>query len=205
MMNCTDATVSSPTAEQIDRGRSPHSEFLMTQDLSGENPYSARETQPQGSESSQPEPVGGDNMAGLGARFFAHMVDMLLYLAGPVASVAAGLSMSGKNKAEEANVIAMTIVLGGIALALVVIVINVVLLTVSGQSIGKRLLGIRIVRMDGSRASFGRIFFLRFFLVYVIMGSVAWGLVQLVDALLIFRDSRRTLHDEIADTHVVEV
>ena len=177
----------------------------MTQDLSGEHPYSARETKAPKSTPSQPEPVDENNMAGLGARLAAHMLDMLFYWVGPVVSIIGAISMAGKNKTEETNVIAMTLVLAGIVLTLAVIVVNIVLLASNGQSIGKRLLGIRIVRMDGSPAGFGRIFFLRFFLVHVIMGSVAFGLVPLVDTLMIFRDNRRTLHDEIADTHVVDV
>jgi len=75
----------------------------------------------------------------------------------------------------------------------------------NGQSIGKRLVGIKIVRTDGSRASLARIFLLR---------NVVSGLPNLlpylgllyqliIDPIFIFQDSRRCLHDMIADTIVV--
>ncbi len=74
----------------------------------------------------------------------------------------------------------------------------------NGQSIGKRMLGIKVVRTDGSRASFARIFLLR----NVINGLPnllpALGvLYQIADPLFIFQQSRKCLHDMIADTIVV--
>ncbi len=78
------------------------------------------------------------------------------------------------------------------------------LVATNGQSIGKRLVGIKVVRTDGSPASFARIFLLR----NVVNGLpnllpyVGW-LYQLVDPLLIYQDSRQCLHDKIADTIVV--
>lgn len=73
-----------------------------------------------------------------------------------------------------------------------------------GQTFGKRAMGIRVVRMDGSRVSFARFFFLRYLPLGVI-GMIPYigSLVSLVDSVLIFRDSSRCLHDDIADTRVV--
>jgi uncharacterized RDD family membrane protein YckC len=84
-------------------------------------------------------------------------------------------------------------------------VITAWLVATNGQSIGKRLVGIKVVRKDGSRASFARIFFLRnvvnglppLLLPYVGL------LYQLIDPLLIYQESRQCLHDRIADTIVV--
>jgi uncharacterized RDD family membrane protein YckC len=74
----------------------------------------------------------------------------------------------------------------------------------NGQSIGKRLVGIKVVRTDGSRASFVRIFLLRNLVNGLpnLLPYVGW-LYQLADPLLIYQDSRRCLHDLIADTTVV--
>jgi len=83
-------------------------------------------------------------------------------------------------------------------------VITAWLVAANGQSIGKRIVGIKVVRTDGSRASFARIFLLR----NVVNGLpnllpyVGW-LYQLVDPLLIYQESRQCLHDRIADTIVV--
>ena len=81
---------------------------------------------------------------------------------------------------------------------------NAVLLHRRGQTLGKQLLHIRVVRLDGSRCGLARIFFARYLPVTVLGFIPFLGLViSLADALLIFRDSCRCLHDEIADTIVV--
>lgn len=79
------------------------------------------------------------------------------------------------------------------------------LLATRGQTIGKFLLNMRIARPDGTAASFGRIFGLRYGLGYLINIIPALGLTfAVLDALLIFRSSRRCLHDSIADTIVIK-
>jgi uncharacterized RDD family membrane protein YckC len=84
-------------------------------------------------------------------------------------------------------------------------VITAWLVATNGQSIGKRLMGIKVVRTDGSRASFARIFLLR----NVVNGLpnflpfLGWLYQLVIDPVFIFQDSRRCLHDMIADTIVV--
>src|SRR3954471_9404804 len=73
----------------------------------------------------------------------------------------------------------------------------------ANQSIGKRLLKIRVARMDGSRVSVFRILILRN-AVPQALGAIC-NLFGLVDAVLIFGDARRCAHDYIADTIVVKV
>jgi uncharacterized RDD family membrane protein YckC len=79
------------------------------------------------------------------------------------------------------------------------------LLQTRGQTIGKMLLHVRIVRTDGSKATLVRLAGLRYFAnsVIALIPVVGW-LYGLVDALMIFRDSRKCLHDNIADTIVVK-
>ena len=73
-----------------------------------------------------------------------------------------------------------------------------------GGTLGKKILGLRIVRTDGSRATFARLFFGRggaaFLPLLVPIVNLVWWLL---DPLLIFRDSRQCLHDQMADTIVV--
>jgi uncharacterized RDD family membrane protein YckC len=60
------------------------------------------------------------------------------------------------------------------------------------------------VRSDGSPASFGRIVGLRYLPTSLITLIPVVGMFYaLLDCLLIFRRSRRCLHDNIADTIVV--
>jgi uncharacterized RDD family membrane protein YckC len=73
----------------------------------------------------------------------------------------------------------------------------------ANQSIGKRLLKIRVARTDGSRVSVFRILILRN-AVPQAMGALC-NLFGLVDAVFIFGDARRCAHDYIADTIVVKV
>jgi uncharacterized RDD family membrane protein YckC len=74
----------------------------------------------------------------------------------------------------------------------------------SGQSLGKRLLGIRVVRGDGSPASAARIFWLRNVVTCLPAIIPPLGLLYaVVDSAFIFSRSRRCLHDRVADTMVV--
>lgn len=82
------------------------------------------------------------------------------------------------------------------------------LLARNGQTIGKWVCGIRIVRADRSKASLWRILVLRempFVLLAAIPVPYMFSVLAVVDALLIFRKSRQCLHDQIADTVVVYV
>jgi uncharacterized RDD family membrane protein YckC len=78
------------------------------------------------------------------------------------------------------------------------------LVAANGQSIGKRLVGIKVVRTDGSRASLARIFLLRNVVSSLpnFLPYLGWFYL-LADPLLIYQDSRRCIHDLIADTIVI--
>ena len=82
--------------------------------------------------------------------------------------------------------------------------INYPLLSRNGQTIGKKMMGIRIVRVDGSDCAVGRIIGLR----YMVPGAIGQipiigPIFGLINVLFIFRESRRCLHDAIADTIVI--
>jgi uncharacterized RDD family membrane protein YckC len=72
-----------------------------------------------------------------------------------------------------------------------------------GQSIGKRLVGIRVMRLDGSEIELWRLILLRNVVLHVV-GQLC-GLIGLIDALWIFGDQQRCLHDYLADSIVVNV
>ena len=71
----------------------------------------------------------------------------------------------------------------------------------NGQSIAKKMLGIKVVRTDGSPISLGRLIWLRNVLNWFISIVPLYGLI---DSLFIFGEARRCLHDKIADTVVVK-
>jgi uncharacterized RDD family membrane protein YckC len=82
---------------------------------------------------------------------------------------------------------------------------NVILLTLRGQSLGKMLAGIQIVRAsDGGRAGFVKTVLLRWFLFAVIESVQIIGpVLTLANIFMIFRRDRRCLHDLVADTRVI--
>ncbi len=85
------------------------------------------------------------------------------------------------------------------------VLLNGFLLHRHGQSIGKAVLAIRIVRKDGDRAGFWRLVLLRHGVVWFI-AFLPWGLgdlLRLTDVLFIFRHDHACLHDDLADTCVV--
>jgi uncharacterized RDD family membrane protein YckC len=92
-----------------------------------------------------------------------------------------------------------------LVLFLIWAVITILFVARNGQSIAKRILGIKVVRTDGRKASFWRIFLLR----NVVNGlpgliPIVSYIYFLVDSLMIFGESRRCLHDYIASTLVVK-
>jgi uncharacterized RDD family membrane protein YckC len=87
---------------------------------------------------------------------------------------------------------------------LVMMGINLYLLYRSGQTMGKKLVGIHIARSDGSRAALSRILLIRILPFYVIsIIPIVGSIVQLADPLFIFSESRKCLHDRLADTIVL--
>ncbi len=95
-------------------------------------------------------------------------------------------------------------VLAMYAVISLLLIANVVLLTVRGQSFGKLLMGIQIVRSpDGTRAGFVKAVMLRWFLFAVLYSIQFIGTPLMIgNLLLIFRKDRRCLHDMVADTMV---
>jgi uncharacterized RDD family membrane protein YckC len=87
--------------------------------------------------------------------------------------------------------------------------VQVALLTVRGQNLGKIIAGTRVVRADdGEPAGFVRAGLLRFLMpvimIFVLNSVLLLGVVfLLVDFAFMFRDDRRALHDLIAGTKVV--
>lgn len=83
-------------------------------------------------------------------------------------------------------------------------VITFVLVKRNGQTIAKKLFGMKVVRTDGTPAGVGRIFWLRNFVNALpsLIPILGWFYV-LIDSCWIFGEERRCLHDRIADTIVV--
>lgn len=160
----------------------------------GPNPYAP----PVEPEEVAPLPdVGVDDapVASRGRRFAGAFVDGIAYAIG-----GAPLLL---DDAMAMSDVAMVV---GILGFLVVGFIQCVMITSSGQSIGKKLLGMRIVRLDGSPCGFVHGVALRAWLFGMLtMIPYVGNMLSLVDALAIFGAERRCIHDLLAGTKVVMI
>jgi uncharacterized RDD family membrane protein YckC len=151
----------------------------------------------------------GPVLAGRGMRLVAAIVDWLLMMliTYPLFFLFGGASFMHIDPAamqQDPFAIMRTMFLASVPGYIVIIAIQVWCLHAYGGTLAKKIFGLRIVRTDGSRASTVRLFFGRggaavLPLMIPIVNIVWW----LLDPLLIFRDSRQCLHDQIADTIVV--
>lgn len=83
---------------------------------------------------------------------------------------------------------------------------NYGLLAKEGQTIGKKIMNLRIVKQDGSRPDVKDLVTKRY-AIFWLVSAVPWigGLVSLVNVCLVLRESRLAGHDEVAQTKVVNV
>jgi uncharacterized RDD family membrane protein YckC len=178
---------------------------MSDQQTSASNPY-----QPPKAAISEVATGGAFELAGRGTRLGAILLDGLI--GGTL--VYAPMFIGGFLPAIVASVVRRQPLVwgpgfalaGGVAgfMSLALGVITFILVKRNGQTIGKKILGIKVVRKDGRKAGVGRIFWLRN-VVNALPGFVplVGGLYGLVDALIIFGQARRCLHDRIADTIVI--
>lgn len=148
-----------------------------------------------------PSTPGTLQMAERSTRFWAAMIDMVLLLV-VLGLLMAVLPKSFLNMERGYWSIDVLESLFGFVMFMAV---NGHLLRTQGQTVGKMLLKIRVVRTDGSRASLMTLAGLRYGVGYLLNVVMAVGMVYgLLDSLSIFRESRRCIHDLIADTMVVK-
>jgi len=75
----------------------------------------------------------------------------------------------------------------------------------NGQTIGKKILNIRIENRDGSVASFNTIIFKRYlFMTVISLIPVIGSVLSIINILAIFRKSRYCFHDDVALTQVAK-
>lgn len=151
----------------------------------------------------------GSSLAGRGTRLGASILDSLIVMAvlytpmiltGALGSAITAAESSG-NPFRFYGVFLSGGGLIGMVLWVGWAVITFRLVAKNGQTIAKKLLNIKVVRADGSRATVARIFWLR----NVVNGLLSFlPLYVLIDALFIFGERKQCLHDKIADTIVVD-
>ena len=143
----------------------------------------------------------GPELASRWGRLGAAFIDGILAL---VISVAVMLPMYGTGYFRLMASSKMSVAPGLLLYILLFYALEGWFLYQRSQSIGKIVVGLRIVRPDGSHATVGRTLGLRL-LAFGALGfvPVVGPFIGFIDALFIFGSSRRCLHDLVADTIVV--
>ncbi|MBN2527718.1 MAG: RDD family protein [Deltaproteobacteria bacterium] len=136
-------------------------------------------------------------LASRGSRLLAYVIDniisvmLLLPVMQQLGVLADGVTINGQVTAFLLSFLSIVLVHG-------------YLLQTRGQSIGKLIMGIQIVRVDGTRLTLGPIVFRRYLPVQLSGMIPAFGpLLVIMDSIWIFRDDFRCIHDHIAGTVVI--
>ncbi|MDH3889674.1 MAG: RDD family protein [candidate division Zixibacteria bacterium] len=141
-----------------------------------------------------PRQVAGQ-LADRGTRLGAQLIDGLLVL--PLIIV--WVIIAGTSESDAGELMGFLLfILGMVGL----IAYQWWLLSTEGQSIGKRMLNIKVVKLDGTNGGFETNVLMRL----IINGFICIiPLYCLVDVLFIFSEERRCIHDHIAGTKVIMV
>lgn len=147
-------------------------------------------------------------LAERGDRLIANVLDGLLVLV-PILCMGSAVVLAavGSERSGSESWYLIAAVLGLVSLILFAMLLyyQLNMFAESGQTWGRRKQSIKIVRTDGSRVSVGRLIVYRNLAIQAIgMIPFVGGIFPLVDILMIFRDNRLCLHDQIADTKVVK-
>lgn len=176
----------------------------LAPDADAHNPFAAPEVQGEVATSSS-------DLATRGSRFTGAFVDGLTFLPVAFGVLFVTMQMASTNPSLFTE--------GGIGTNLVIGAITAVLYTVwfvlvhgytlanRGQTLGKMAAGTKIVNADtGELVPLGTIVVRRWLSIQLIaLIPVVGGIIGLINILLIFRESRQCLHDNFANTKVIQV
>lgn len=147
-------------------------------------------------------PYAEAQLAERGSRLVAAFIDSLFYF---VPLLPGFLLSSGAERDSGAAAFGGLVLSGGALIALAIAIYQWVLLSRVGQTLGKRWMGVRVVRVDGQPIGFASAVALRAWLPGVIGVIPFLGpLFNLVNILFIFGQERRCLHDLMAGTKVID-
>lgn len=150
----------------------------------------------------------GSELATLGERFLGSLIDGLILLplafgAGMMLGIV--LVVMGMPAESPAFSLASRI-LGTLIGIAVFLLINGFLLATRGQTVGKVVMKTQIVSDDGMLVPLGPLVLKRYVPLWLVTNLPYIGfLAALANALAIFRENRKCIHDEIAGTKVIQV
>ncbi|HEY1065296.1 MAG TPA: RDD family protein [Pirellulales bacterium] len=165
---------------------------------SGDNPYAAPQNY-----GYQPEARSARRLASRWYRLGAQLVEMLILLVVLMAAGIVGAALT-VNQDRDARVAVVLLIFA--ACSIPYAIVTIYMLSTLGQTIGKYVVGIRIVNADdGRNPGFVKAFLMRGLVPGLIGGiPVVGAIFGIADPLFIFGDEKRCLHDYIAGTVVVD-
>ena len=163
-------------------------------------------------------PNGPQELASVGARIGGALLDGLVHILVLIPGLVIGGAMIIGSTAEApasgeapdavaaatgAEILVALFIVGPIFLPMI---INGVLIAKSGQSVGKKIVGTRIVDRDsGETSGFVQGYLIRTFVFQLICNIPAIGFITaIVDVIFLFIEGNQTLHDRLARTRVVK-
>lgn len=151
-------------------------------------------------------PAGNMQIAGVGARIGGALVDGLFQMIG--VGIALGIIFSVgalEENGQQPGPAALAAIIVGVLIALVPPIVNIVLISMSGQTVGKKALGTRMVlESTGEPAKFVHGFLVRQLAFGFITNIPFVGpFIALADIGFLFSENAKTLHDRLAGTVVI--
>ena len=135
------------------------------------------------------------------SRLGAYILDVMSFT---VLALVAAVILPSFGKAGSRDIPDAFIAIIGLAM-LAIMIVHIVFLHKYGQTIGKRLVGIKVVQTDGTRCELWRFFVLRYFAPGLLGAIPIIGpFISLIGWLLIFGEQQRCLHDLTANTIVIQ-
>jgi uncharacterized RDD family membrane protein YckC len=138
-------------------------------------------------------------------RLGAALLDGIIFSAMVYGPMMVGFFIVGATADPSNTDAAGTMLLGVVGLTLVAFVLwtwlTIRQMKDTGQSLAKKMLGIKVVNSDGSHATLGTLIWKRNVITWLLSIIPLYGIVEV---LWIFGEERQCLHDKIADTIVVQ-
>ena len=166
--------------------------------MSVDNPYAA----PEADLTVIKEAASDGDLADRGTRFVAAFLDSLIGIAyaAPIIYLLGIWDYMIRGENPPIGLSLASAALGFLAFVL----IQGYFLMTNGQTVGKKITGIRIADLDGNVPDFGKLISRRYLPISVAASIPLIGpYLSIVDVLFIFRKDRRCVHDLIAGTKVV--
>lgn len=149
----------------------------------------------------------GKELATLGERFLGALIDGVVAMIVAIPLLFLFLPLIGLRFGDAGLRTNIGFILGGMIISMIVFVaIHGYLLATRGQTVGKFVMETQIASDEtGQKLPAANVIGLRYFIMMVLYNiPYLGGLISLANALFIFRESRKCIHDEIAKTIVIK-